>query len=64
MRRWRVSKPKTRRCSPHRVVLKFFGGLTSEEVAESLNISERMADRQWAYASSWLLRHYNITAQH
>lgn len=39
------------------VMLKFFGGLTRQELAESLNISERMADRQWAYAKAWLLRH-------
>jgi RNA polymerase sigma factor (TIGR02999 family) len=44
------------------VVLKFFGGLSRQEVAESLNISERMADRHWAYAKVWLLRH--IRAQH
>ena len=44
------------------VVLKFFGGLTRQEMAESLKISERMADRQWAYAKAWLLRH--IRAQH
>jgi RNA polymerase sigma factor (TIGR02999 family) len=44
------------------VVLKFFGGINRQEVAESLNISERMADRQWAYAKAWLLRH--IRAQH
>jgi len=44
------------------VVLKFFGGLSRQEMAESLNISERMADRQWAYAKAWLLRH--IRAQH
>jgi len=44
------------------VVLKFFGGLSRQEVAESLNISERMADRHWAYAKAWLLRH--IRAQH
>ena len=44
------------------VVLKFFGGLSRQEVAESLKISERMADRQWAYARGWLLRH--IRTQH
>jgi RNA polymerase sigma factor (TIGR02999 family) len=44
------------------VVLKFFGGLTRQELAESLNISERMADRQWAYAKAWLLRH--VKARH
>jgi DNA-binding transcriptional regulator LsrR (DeoR family) len=44
------------------VMLKFFGGLTRPELAESLNISERMADRQWAYAKAWLLRH--MRSQH
>ena len=44
------------------VMLKFFGGLSREELAESLSISERMVDRQWAYAKAWLLRH--IRAQH
>jgi RNA polymerase sigma factor (TIGR02999 family) len=44
------------------VVLKFFGGLSRQEIAENLNISERMADRQWAFARAWLLRH--IRAQH
>ncbi len=46
----------------HVVVLKFFGGLSRQEVAESLTISERMVDRHWAYAKAWLLRH--IRAQH
>jgi len=39
------------------VVLKFFGGLTIREVAESLELSERTADRQWAYAKAWLYRY-------
>lgn len=39
------------------VVLKFFGGLTNEEVAESLQISGRTAERQWAYAKAWLFRY-------
>ena len=38
------------------VVLKFFGGLTNLEVAESLGIGERTVDRQWAYAKAWLFR--------
>jgi RNA polymerase sigma factor (TIGR02999 family) len=38
------------------VVLKFFGGLTNLEVAESLGIAERTVDRQWAYAKAWLFR--------
>jgi RNA polymerase sigma factor (TIGR02999 family) len=39
------------------VVLKFFGGLTNQEVAASLDLSERTADRQWAYAKAWLFRY-------
>jgi len=42
------------------VVLKFFGGLTRQEVAENLNISERIVDRQWYYARAWLLRHIRL----
>lgn len=32
------------------VVLKFFGGLTNQEVAETLSIGERSVERQWAAA--------------
>jgi RNA polymerase sigma factor (TIGR02999 family) len=39
------------------VILKFFGGLTIQEVAESLQLSERTADRHWAYAKAWLFRY-------
>ena len=38
------------------VVLKFFGGLTNQEVAESLGVTERTVERQWAYAKAWLYR--------
>jgi len=38
------------------VVLKFFGGLSNEEVAETLGLSKRTLDRQWAYARAWLFR--------
>jgi len=38
------------------VVLKFFGGLTNRDVAESLRVTERTVERQWAYAKAWLLR--------
>ena len=39
------------------VVLKFFGGLTDVEVAETLGVTERTIERYWAYARSWLLQH-------
>ena len=38
------------------VVMKFFGGLTNQEVAHSLGIVERTVERQWAYAKAWLFR--------
>ena len=38
------------------VVLKFFGGLTNQEVAESLQVAERTVERQWAYAKAWLFQ--------
>jgi RNA polymerase sigma factor (TIGR02999 family) len=39
------------------VVLKFFGGLSNAEVAESLGLATRTLDRQWAYAKAWLFRY-------
>lgn len=38
------------------VVLKFFGGLTNEEVAENLGISVRTVYRQWVCAKARLFR--------
>jgi RNA polymerase sigma factor (TIGR02999 family) len=38
------------------VVLKYFGGLTNQEVAEALDIGERSVDRHWMCAKSWLFR--------
>lgn len=43
--------------SPERarvVTLKFFGGLTNQEVAEALGVTERTVERQWAFAKVWL----------
>lgn len=37
------------------VILKFFGGLTNREVAESLGVTERTVERRWTYAKSTLL---------
>jgi len=39
------------------VKLRFFAGLTMEEVAQALNISIRSAYDIWAYARAWLHRH-------
>jgi RNA polymerase sigma factor (TIGR02999 family) len=39
------------------VKLRFFVGLTMEEIAQALNISVRSAYDTWAYARAWLHRH-------
>lgn len=36
------------------VMLKFFAGLTNEEVAELLKVNERTVRRQWEFAKAWL----------
>ena len=36
------------------VMLKFFGGLTNGEVAQSLGVNERTVERQWAFAKTWM----------
>jgi len=41
------------------VELKFFGGLTDEEVAEVLAISLRTVKRDWSVARAWLFRELN-----
>ncbi|MGI8787749.1 MAG: sigma-70 family RNA polymerase sigma factor [Pyrinomonadaceae bacterium] len=38
------------------VELKFFGGLTIEEIAEVLNVSTATVKRDWEMARSWLYR--------
>ena len=38
------------------VELKYFGGLTEDEVAETLNISVRTVRRDWNVARAWLYR--------
>lgn len=37
------------------VVMKFFGGMTNQEAASNLRITERTVERRWAYAKAWLL---------
>ena len=38
------------------VELRFFGGLTNEEVAEVLQVSPRTVKREWRMAKAWLRR--------
>jgi RNA polymerase sigma factor (TIGR02999 family) len=38
------------------VKLRYFAGLTGREAADILGISERTADRLWAFGRSWLMK--------
>lgn len=44
------------------VKLKYFVGLTLEEVASVLGVSPRKVDRLWAFTKAWLYRRLNETA--
>ena len=41
------------------VEMRFFGGLTNNEIAEALEISERTVRRDWATARAWLRAQLN-----
>jgi RNA polymerase sigma factor (TIGR02999 family) len=41
------------------VELRVFGGLTNEETAEALGVSERTVIRDWQFAKAWLSRELN-----
>ena len=41
------------------VEMRFFGGMTNLEIAESLDISERTVGREWQSARLWLYRELN-----
>jgi RNA polymerase sigma factor (TIGR02999 family) len=43
------------------VELRYFGGLTEEEVAAVLKISRRSVERDWGLAKAWLLRELSRT---
>jgi DNA-directed RNA polymerase specialized sigma24 family protein len=36
--------------------MKFFGGLTTDEIAEALRISSATVERDWKFARAWLHR--------
>ena len=38
------------------VELKFFGGLTSEEIGEQIGVSIRTVKSDWRFAKAWLYR--------
>jgi RNA polymerase sigma factor (TIGR02999 family) len=38
------------------VELRYFGGLSEEEIAEVLKVSARTVRRDWDFARSWLMR--------
>jgi RNA polymerase sigma factor (TIGR02999 family) len=44
------------------VEMKFFGGLSSDEISQSLAVSPETVQRDWKLAKLWLLRH--MTARH
>jgi RNA polymerase sigma factor (TIGR02999 family) len=53
----RLAKMNPRQC---RIVeLRYFGGLTEDEIAGALNISERTVRRDWNLARAWLYRELN-----
>lgn len=41
------------------VEMRFFGGMTNDEIAESLGISQRTVSRDWETARLWLYRELN-----
>jgi len=43
------------------VELRYFGGLTVEEAAKTLGVTDRTARRYWAYAKAWLLEELGPT---
>lgn len=45
------------------VELRYFGGLTEEEIEGALNISPRTIRRDWDFAKAWLLRQLSHTTK-
>jgi RNA polymerase sigma factor (sigma-70 family) len=41
------------------VEMRYFGGLTADEIAAVLHISAQSVNRDWSLAKSWLVREMN-----
>jgi DNA-directed RNA polymerase specialized sigma24 family protein len=41
------------------VELRYFGGLSVEDISEVMKISTRTVDRDWEFAKAWLKREIN-----
>ena len=46
------------------VELRFFGGLTSAEIAEVLGVNERTVKRDWQMARAWLFSQLQRDGEH
>jgi RNA polymerase sigma-70 factor, ECF subfamily len=46
------------------VEMKFFGGLTAEEIAAVLNVSKQTVDRDWSLAKAWLIHEMKHKGNH
>jgi RNA polymerase sigma factor (TIGR02999 family) len=46
------------------VEMRYFGGLTAEEIAAVLHISPQSVHRDWSLAKSWLVREMNSQGRH
>jgi RNA polymerase sigma factor (sigma-70 family) len=45
------------------VELRYFGGLTEEEIAQAMEISPRTVRRDWEFARVWLARELSHSAE-
>jgi RNA polymerase sigma-70 factor, ECF subfamily len=46
------------------VEMRYFGGLTAEEIAAVLHMSPQSVHRDWSLAKSWLVREMNREEAH
>jgi DNA-directed RNA polymerase specialized sigma24 family protein len=44
--------------------MKFFGGLTAEEIAAVLNVSPQTVHRDWGLAKAWLVHEMKHEGDH